>query len=275
MRIIDLPRPQNIHSEAGIRALERFRPLALSDTGSDTELNILGEISAFPWREYGEASAQTVAEFLARAAGRDVVININSPGGDMFEGIAIYNMLLQYAGRVDVKVIGMAASAASIICMGADSVQIAPSAFLMIHNCWLFCAGNRHDLMAVAAQIEPFDKAMAQIYAEKSGMDTAQIAVMMDNETYISGSQAIDMGLADVLLQNGAIPESSGDRNAQAAQRLEMLLAKQGQSRSQRRELLQAYRNGTRNAAGNATRDAGEAEDLLQGLRSLNAELSA
>lgn len=74
--------------------------------------------------------------------GADVTVNINSPGGDMFEGLAIYNLLREYQGKVTVKVLGIAASAASVIAMAGDDIQIGRGAFLMIHNCWVVAMGS-------------------------------------------------------------------------------------------------------------------------------------
>lgn len=74
--------------------------------------------------------------------GADVTVNINSPGGDMFEGLAIYNLLREYQGKVTVKVLGIAASAASVIAMAGDDIQIGRGAFLMIHNCWVVAMGT-------------------------------------------------------------------------------------------------------------------------------------
>ncbi|MFT2622165.1 head maturation protease, ClpP-related, partial [Escherichia coli] len=75
----------------------------------------------------------------------------NSPGGDMFEGLAIYNLLREHEGEVNVKVLGLAASAGSVIAMAGDTVQIARAGFLMIHNAWVVAMGNRNDLRELAA----------------------------------------------------------------------------------------------------------------------------
>lgn len=157
--------------------------------------------------------------------GADVTVNINSPGGDMFEGLAIYNLLREYEGRVTVKVLGIAASAASIIAMAGDDIQIGRGAFLMIHNCWVYAMGNRHDFAELAQSLEPFDTAMADIYAARSGLDIAAVQKLMDTESYIGGSDAVAKGLADSLLSADAV--SDGDESPAAALRkLDALLAK-------------------------------------------------
>jgi len=168
-----------------------------------------------------------------------VTVNINSPGGDMFEGLAIYNLLREYEGKVTVKVLGLAASAASIIAMAGDEVQIGRGAFLMIHNCWVYAMGNRHDLQQIATDMAPFDKAMNDIYGARTGLDAATIDAMMDAETYIGGSDAVEKGFADRLLAADEIADGD-DSPAAALRKLDAMLAKTDAPRSERRKLLKA-----------------------------------
>src|SRR5690606_4854755 len=128
-----------------------------------------------------------------RAIGdRPVEVQINSAGGDMFEGIAIYNILREHPQNITVKVMGMAASAASIIAMAGDTIEIGAASFLMIHNCWVMAIGNRFDLEQTAEWLAQFDQAMVDLYVERTGVDAAQIEKWMKAETYMSGSTAID-----------------------------------------------------------------------------------
>ena len=109
-----------------------------------------------------------------------MVVNINSPGGDFFEGVAIYNLLREHQGRVTVQVMGLAASAASVIAMAGDQILMGDGSFLMIHNAWAVAIGNRHDMADAAKLLEPFDTAMAKVYAARSGVTEAEAARMMD-----------------------------------------------------------------------------------------------
>lgn len=119
-------------------------------------------------------TAKRIAGALRVMNGADVTVNINSPGGDMFEGLAIYNLLREYQESYG-QVLGIAASAASVIAMAGDDIQIGRGAFLMIHNCWVVAMGNRHDFAELSASLEPFDNAMADIYAARSGLDMATV----------------------------------------------------------------------------------------------------
>jgi ATP-dependent protease ClpP protease subunit len=145
-------------------------------------------------------TAKRVAAALRSFGGADVTVMINSPGGDVFEGFAIYNLLREYPGRVSAQIIGLAASAASLIAMAGDEIQIARAGFLMVHNVSVVAIGNRHVLRGAAELLEPFDSALADVYAARSGNSKADVAELMDGETWFSGEQAIEQGFADALL---------------------------------------------------------------------------
>ncbi len=218
-------------------AMERWNGGIRAARDGDNSISIFDVIGADYWGE--GVTASRIAGALRSLGGADVTVNINSPGGDMFEGLAIYNLLREYEGRVTVKVLGLAASAASVIAMAGDDVQIGRGAFLMIHNCWVYAMGNRHDLAQIAVDMEPFDKAMSNIYQARSGLDAATVDAMMDGETYIGGSEAVEKGFADSLLSADEIADDD-DSPAAALRKLDALLAKTNTPRSERRKLLKA-----------------------------------
>ena len=218
-------------------AMERWNGGIRAARDGDNSISIFDVIGADYWGD--GVTASRIAGALRSLNGADVTVNINSPGGDMFEGLAIYNLLREYEGRVTVKVLGLAASAASVIAMAGDDVQIGRGAFLMIHNCWVYAMGNRHDLAQIAADMEPFDNAMSNIYQARSGLDADTIGKMMDGETYIGGSDAVAKGFADGLLSADEIADDD-DSPAAALRKLDALLAKTDTPRSERRKLLKA-----------------------------------
>lgn len=227
-------------------AMERWNGGIKAAKSDDNSISVFDVIGA-DW--YGDAvTASRIAAALRAIGGADVTVNINSPGGDMFEGLAIYNLLREYDGKVTVKVLGLAASAASIIAMAGDEVQIGRGAFLMIHNCWVYAMGNRHDLAQVAADMEPFDKAMNDIYGARTGLSSEAIEAMMNAETYIGGSDAVEKGFADRLLAADEIADGD-DSPAAALRKLDAMLAKTDTPRSERRKLLKALTGGKPGAA--------------------------
>ncbi|ELQ6243736.1 Clp protease ClpP [Cronobacter sakazakii] len=227
-------------------AMERWNGSIRAARDGDNSISIFDVIGADYWGE--GVTASRIAGALRSLNGADVTVNINSPGGDMFEGLAIYNLLREYDGKVTVKVLGLAASAASIIAMAGDEVQIGRGAFLMIHNCWVYAMGNRHDLAQIATDMAPFDKAMSDIYQARSGLDAATVDKMMDGETYIGGSEAVEKGFADSLLSADEIADDE-ESPAAALRKLDALLAKANTPRSERRKLLKALSGSTPGAA--------------------------
>lgn len=218
-------------------AMERWNGGIRAARDGDNSISIFDVIGADYWGD--GVTASRIAGALRSLNGADVTVNINSPGGDMFEGLAIYNLLREYEGKVTVKVLGLAASAASIIAMAGDDVQIGRGAFLMIHNCWLLAMGNRHDFAELAKSLEPFDTAMADIYASRSGLDMDAVLKLMDAESYIGGSEAVEKGFADSLLSADEIADDD-ESPAAALRKLDALLAKTDTPRSERRKLLKA-----------------------------------
>lgn len=239
-----------------------MRPAALA-TGDNiiTMFDCIGEDF---WSGDG-VTAKGVAAKLRAIGDRPVEVQINSPGGDMFEGIAIYNVLREHPQAVTVKVMGLAASAASIIAMAGDRLEIGAASFLMIHNCWILAAGNAADLRASADFLEPFDAAMAGVYAARSGIPASEVAAMMADETYMSGAVAIARGFADALLPADQIADDPAARAVAAEENvprlLELAQLQAGASRTQARQRIHKIK-GMRDAAQDPLREAGADEWL-------------
>ena len=227
---------------------------------------------------YGEGVTLKRIDAALRAIGeRDVTVYINSPGGDMFEGIAIYNRLQEHSHEVTTKVLGMAASAASIVFLAGKKREVASSAFLMIHNCWTWLAGNRNYLRDIANDMEEFDAAMADLYAETSGQSAEDMAELMDDETYIRGKRAVELGLATGLLSSTEVTERETEDAAQAnaLKAMDVALAKGGMTRSERRELFANFKSGMPRAAGRGTHNAAPPDKPRAVAPDLSASLSA
>ncbi|WP_429242684.1 head maturation protease, ClpP-related [Luteibacter sp. 621] len=138
-----------------------------------------------------------------------------------------------FDGEVNVSVLGLAASAASIIAMAGDTVQIARAGFFMIHNAWVVASGNRNDLREYADTLEPFDRAMADIYAAHTGESRDDMAKLMDAETWIGGSDAVEQGFAESLLASDQVEKGSAKANASAVRRIESALRASGLPKSE------------------------------------------
>jgi len=222
-------------------ALARWQPDVYVQTGDDTATISIFDSIGEGWEGSG-VTASRISAALRSIGGRNVTVNVNSPGGDFFEGVAIYNLLREHKARVTVNVMGLAASAASLIVMSGDDIRMGDGAFLMIHNAWAVAVGNRHDLAGAAASLAPIDAAMARVYAQRSGMREDDVARLMDQETWFSSEQALERGLATGLLDGAGSKSNTGsgaDRKKCIAL-VESSLAQAGYSASQRRDTISA-----------------------------------
>lgn len=253
-------------------ALGRWNALQAATTDNAASIDVLDVIGEDVWSG-GGVTARRVSAALRSIGERDVVVNINSPGGDAFEGIAIYNMLREHKAKVTVRVLGLAASAASIIAMAGDEIQVGRGAFLMIHNTWAVAIGNRHDMAKASADLAVFDQALADLYHARTGQDVKALSKMMDEETWLNATTAMAKGFADGLVDDSQIqPVTGGDTPANAAVRqLDTILAKSHMPRAERRKLIQDLKSGTPGAAEPVTPGADLTATLasLQGLENL------
>lgn len=221
-------------------ALDKWTPeIRASTSNGDASISMYAPIGQ-TWDGDG-VTAKRISAALRSIGDKDVTVNVNSPGGDFFEGVAIYNLLRAHPAKVTVNVMGLAASAASVIAMAGDEINIGDGAFLMIHIAWVVAMGNRHDMREAADYLEPFDEAMRDLYAARTGLSAKKIAELMDNETYIGATQAIKDGFATGLLERDAVTtDTSAQGNKKALALVETAMAKAGYSRTARRDALQA-----------------------------------
>ncbi|MVA98855.1 Clp protease ClpP [Nitratireductor sp. CAU 1489] len=257
-------RPKNFQFDAPSDVLARWAetPFA-ADDGEENTISMYDFIGEDFWTG-GGVTANRIRAALQKIGKNDVVVKLNSPGGDMFEGIAIYNLLREHPAKVTVKVMGWAASAASIIAMAGDEIKMGLGTFMMVHNAWGMVIGNKHEMREVAAMFDGFDSAIVDIYEARTGMNRKGIEALMDAETFMGPTEAIDRGFADVL-DEGIEPPSGDaknmDRALMARRQTEAALARAGFSREVRSEMLSemgvtsaAPRDASRNPA---ARDAG------------------
>lgn len=262
-----------VTSHLQARALDRWNAgVQAADKEDERTISVYDVIGHDYWTGEG-VTAKRISGAL-RALGKGAItVNVNSPGGDMFEGLAIYNLLREHDGEVTVKVLGLAASAASVIAMAGDKVQIARAGFLMIHNAWVMAVGNRHDLSDLAATLKPFDDAMAGIYAARTGKDAKAMAKLMDSETWICGETAIEDGFADELLPSDQVSKGAAKASASAVRRIESALRASGMPKSEAVRLISEFKASAGDPAGGGEGDP--TEQVPQGSFSEAAALAA
>ncbi|MDQ7981357.1 Clp protease ClpP [Paraburkholderia sp. SARCC-3016] len=149
---------------------------------------------------WGVTAKDFIGELDAAASnGAQVVVAINSPGGDVLDAFAIYNALKRYAGRVTTRIDGIAASSASLVAMAGDTIVMPSNAMMMIHNPWTFAIGDADALRSTAETIEKMQASFIAAYASHTDLSDDEIAKMMDEETWLSATEAKALGLCDEI----------------------------------------------------------------------------
>lgn len=179
-------------------------------------------------------TAEGINRALNEIGSQSIVIKINSYGGDAYEGVAIYNLLRAHPKPITVQVLGIAASAASIIAMAGDRIEMARNSEMMIHKAWMVAIGNADLFRDAADYLDKLDGAIAGTYAIRTSQALAKVQQMMAEETLMSAGEALDMGFADALLEADAdpAPVALADANPQSRRDLEARLRQIGFSKS-------------------------------------------
>ncbi len=144
-------------------------------------------------------SARQLVDTLKDIDASEITVRINSPGGSVFDGIAIYNALRYHKAHIHVRIEGLAASIASVIAMAGDTIHMAENALLMIHNPFGWVGGDAEELRKVADMLDKTTEIIAQTYASRSGIDIDDLKKLMDEETWFTASEAEGHGLVDVV----------------------------------------------------------------------------
>lgn len=174
---------------------------ASEDTESRAVLVLSGSIdSGESWYDDGVWPARFRTE-LDEHAGENIQVEINSPGGDVFAGFEIYNMLRSHNGSVRVRVTGMAASAASIVAMAADAGELCmcEASMMMIHNPWTFAGGNSSELREQADVLDMIRDVMVSCYMHRFCGEQTDLEAMLDRETWLTPQRAMEHGLCDEI----------------------------------------------------------------------------
>lgn len=153
----------------------------------------------YDWLGMPATSPQDISDALLEANGDDIEIYVNSGGGSVYDGYEIYNLVREYSGNVTFKIIGLAASAASFICMAAYCMM-SPLAQVMIHNASSYAEGPHQNMDSASNMLQVTDHTIATAYVLKSGKSEAEMRNLMENETWLSAEECKSLGLIDEIM---------------------------------------------------------------------------
>ncbi|MED2846536.1 head maturation protease, ClpP-related [Bacillus toyonensis] len=182
----------------------KFFQMKASANGKTADVFIYGEITKYAWEEYGEVSSITFKNELDELGDGIETINlyINSPGGSVFETMAIIAMLQRYPAKVISYIDGIGASCASVLPMISDKIIMYANSMLMVHNAWTYASGNADQLRKAADDIERINQSMVQHYLTRAGdkLDADILKQLLDAETWLSAEEAMEYGLCDEVI---------------------------------------------------------------------------
>ena len=162
---------------------------------NSVEISIYDEIG-----DYG-TSAKDFIEEVKNVSERDITLRINSVGGSVFDGLAIYNTLRSHRGYVNIKIEGLAASISTVIAMAGDNIEMAENGFFMIHNPFGQSAGEAVDMRKTADLLDKIKDEIIEIYQRKTNLSYDELSNMMDKETWLSSQEAVELGFVNNITE--------------------------------------------------------------------------
>jgi ATP-dependent Clp protease, protease subunit len=197
--------------------------------GNRGEIWLYDQIGADFWGGGGITAKSFQKELSALGKVSTINLRINSPGGDVFDGFAIYNQLKQHPANIEVDVDGVAASIASIIAMSGDTIRMAKNSMMMIHNPQGVAVGDASEMTRVKALLEQIKGNLTSTYVDRTGNKASELVAWMDDETWFTADAAVERGFADMVTPESKVaacfdlrnfrnvPQALRDRMANAA----------------------------------------------------------
>lgn len=186
------------------------RMFAAAKKQNELELMIYDSIGS-DWFSEGVTAKDVAAKLKDAGNVSQITVRLNSPGGDVFEGSAIYSLLSQHPAKVVCYVDGLAASAAFTIAMAGDEIYCSESGMMMCHNAWGMTMGESKDMRQMADTLDKISGTMRDIYAKRSGKTSDEMQGLMDSETWMTAGEAVKMGFATATIER----EPDEDENAE------------------------------------------------------------
>ena len=180
--------------------MDKSRGLFMNRSGDTAEILIYEQIGLDPWDGTGIGAKQFAMDLKGLGKVDSILLKINSPGGDVFEGETIYNELKDHPAKINVRVMGLAASIASLIAMASDTIEMQDNSKMMIHKAWSIAIGNSDDMRKTAGVLDTVDEALVSVYEARTGQKASQIRQWMSDETWMVAKDAVARGFADSIV---------------------------------------------------------------------------
>lgn len=212
-----MARPQSSAFEGRLRAwmAASDRRFEASMAGDVLELSMLDIVGEDWWTGGGITSKGVQEKLAANPKAKTIKILLNSPGGDAFEGLAIQSLLRRHGANVEIEVVGLAASAASIIAMAGDTIAMHEGSLMMVHEPWTFAVGDAAEMRTTADFLDKVNSSGLDVYARRTGRPRADVAKIVADETWMTAHEAVKEKFANSVV-TGAQPEPQTKARAAA-----------------------------------------------------------
>lgn len=186
--------------------------LVKNEETNEADINIFGDITSWDWEEFGEMSAHTLSKQLEELGDVNTInVHISSYGGEVKEGLAIYNALKNHKAKIRTYCDGFACSIASVIFMAGDERIMSKSSLLMIHNAWVYASGNANELRKQAEDLDKITQASINAYMEHVSISEEELKSLLDAESWLTYDECLDMRFATSVTS-----ESNNDKASQS-----------------------------------------------------------
>ena len=185
----------------------------LTQNNNEVDIQIYGDITSWDWFD-GDVSSYTLSKQIEGLECDNINVYINSYGGEVAEGLAIYNQLKRHKAKVKTICDGFACSAASVVFMAGDERVMSSASLLMIHNAWTYTAGNANDLRKQADDLDKITQASINAYMQEVNVTEEELKQMLDDETWITPQEALDMEFITTIVN-----EKDSDKASQSVKK--------------------------------------------------------
>lgn len=188
------------------KPLDRPEWYKIEASANDQAEILVYDVIGWPYNDAGD-----LVRYVNSLGDKDILVRLNTPGGDVFDGMAIFNSLANHKGKVTIRIEALAASMGSVLAMAGKEIQAYSNTMMMIHDPWIYTAGNQYELREMADLLEKISGNMLDVYAGRSKIGKREMREIMKAETWYTAKEAKEKGFIDTILETGKAAKAQFD----------------------------------------------------------------
>jgi len=188
------------------KPLDRPEWYKIEASANDQAEILVYDVIGWPYNDAGD-----LVRYVNSLGDKDILVRLNTPGGDVFDGMAIFNALANHKGKVTIRIEALAASMGSVLAMAGKEIQAYSNTMMMIHDPWIYTAGNQYELREMADLLEKISGNMLDVYAGRSKIGKREMKEIMKAETWYTAKEAKEKGFINTILETGKAAKAQFD----------------------------------------------------------------